>query len=59
MKVVAEGIETEPQYQFLLQTGAQVGQGYLFAKPLPAVDFGRWALEQLNGGGDTRRVANG
>ncbi|MEM9602904.1 MAG: EAL domain-containing protein [Pseudomonadota bacterium] len=59
MKVVAEGIETEPQYQFLLQTGAQVGQGYLFAKPLPAVDFGRWALDQLNGGGDTRRVANG
>ncbi len=46
MKVVAEGIETEPQHAFLRKSGAQVGQGYLFAKPMPSVAFGRWVLQQ-------------
>lgn len=59
MKVVAEGIETETQYGFLVETGAQVGQGYLFAKPLPAIEFGKWVLAQINAAGDDRKVANG
>jgi len=36
LKVVAEGIETEAQYNFLKDSGCEVGQGYLFSKP---VDF--------------------
>jgi len=36
LKVVAEGIETEAQYDFLKACGCEVGQGYLFSKP---VDF--------------------
>lgn len=47
MKVVAEGIETEQQRDLLREFGAQIGQGYLFAKPMPAVDFGRWVLKAL------------
>jgi len=35
LKVVAEGIETEPQADRLLELGCDIGQGYLFARPVP------------------------
>ena len=31
--VLAEGIETKEQWQFLARAGCAKGQGYLFAKP--------------------------
>ena len=34
MPVLAEGIETDAQWQFLSQAGCAKGQGYLFAKPV-------------------------
>jgi diguanylate cyclase (GGDEF)-like protein len=34
MPVLAEGIETTAQWQFLSQAGCAKGQGYLFAKPV-------------------------
>jgi EAL domain-containing protein (putative c-di-GMP-specific phosphodiesterase class I) len=40
--VVAEGIETVDEYSAVLDTGAQLGQGYLFARPgypMPAVSW--------------------
>ena len=46
LKVVAEGIETEAQYQILRRQGYHVAQGYLFARPLSASDLEVW----LNGG---------
>ena len=33
--VVAEGIETEEQLNVLRDIGCHIGQGYLFATPLP------------------------
>ena len=36
MGVVAEGIETPEQYHLLCELGCRYGQGYLFARPLPA-----------------------
>ncbi|WP_353499722.1 sensor domain-containing protein [Vibrio chaetopteri] len=39
LRVVAEGIETEQQIDFLTQHGCQFGQGYAFAKPLTEKDF--------------------
>ncbi|MEM9217734.1 MAG: EAL domain-containing protein [Cyanobacteria bacterium P01_F01_bin.150] len=34
LKVVAEGIETPAQLQYLQELGCEFGQGYLFSKPL-------------------------
>ncbi len=35
LTVVAEGIETEEQRQLLADLGCDIGQGYLFSKPIP------------------------
>jgi len=39
LELVAEGIETEQQKEKLKGLGCQMGQGYLFSKPLSAADF--------------------
>ena len=37
--IVAEGVETEEQSDYLAAQGVEFLQGYLFARPLPATDF--------------------
>lgn len=39
MKVVAEGVETQKQLQFLKESDCDYIQGYIFSKPLSKVDF--------------------
>lgn len=39
MKVVAEGVETQKQFQFLKESDCDYIQGYIFSKPLSKVDF--------------------
>jgi diguanylate cyclase (GGDEF)-like protein/PAS domain S-box-containing protein len=39
LRVVAEGVETEPQRQFLLQAGCDEFQGFLFAPALDSTAF--------------------
>jgi diguanylate cyclase (GGDEF)-like protein/PAS domain S-box-containing protein len=34
--VIAEGIETEEQVQFLIEHSCEIGQGYYYSKPLPS-----------------------
>ena len=39
MKVIAEGVETEAQRQFLLDSGCHEFQGFLFAPALDSLSF--------------------
>lgn len=39
LDIVAEGVETQEQQQFLLHAGCNIGQGYYFSKPVPAAEF--------------------
>lgn len=39
LNVVAEGVETEAQRDFLVEQGCHAYQGYLFSRPLPADAF--------------------
>ncbi len=39
MSVVAEGVETQEQFNFLIQSRCQKIQGYLFSRPLPEVEL--------------------
>jgi diguanylate cyclase (GGDEF)-like protein/PAS domain S-box-containing protein len=44
MTPLAEGIETEEQWRFLLENGCSVGQGFLFARPMPAASIPAWVF---------------
>lgn len=41
MAVIAEGIETEEQYKFLLECNCDMFQGYYFNKPMDSEDFSK------------------
>lgn len=42
LKVIAEGIETQVQRDLLVSVNCDYGQGYLFSKPLPLIEFERY-----------------
>lgn len=48
MNVIAEGVETQAQQEFLLNNGCMQFQGYLFSKPLPLQAFTAF-VERQNG----------
>jgi diguanylate cyclase (GGDEF)-like protein len=47
--VIAEGIETDEQRQFLLRSGCQLGQGRLFGDPITSSAFLDLLLRQASG----------
>lgn len=53
LKVIAEGVETTAQRDLLRAAGVDFGQGYLFARAMPAEDF-----EDFLAGG-SRKVVGG
>ncbi|MBQ7131317.1 MAG: EAL domain-containing protein [Oscillospiraceae bacterium] len=42
IEIIAEGIENASQADILRESGCNYGQGYFFAKPLPAKDMGHY-----------------
>lgn len=39
LSVIAEGVETESQRDFLARAGCKAYQGYLYSRPLPLFEF--------------------
>jgi len=42
LRVIAEGIETKAEEQFIIASGVDSCQGYYYAKPMPAEQLGHW-----------------
>lgn len=42
LRLVAEGVETAEQMQFLQKLGCDAAQGYWLSRPQPAADFSSW-----------------
>src|SRR5690606_38007166 len=55
LSVVAEGVETEWQQQYLANAGYDSGQGYLFARPMPSRECLAW-LARWNAPAERRAV---
>ncbi|EFC6289774.1 hypothetical protein DL598_21745, partial [Shigella dysenteriae] len=47
LQVIAEGVESAKEDAFLTKNGINERQGFLFAKPMPAVAFERWYKRYL------------
>ena len=58
MEVVAEGIETDAQRMLLIASRCDFGQGYLFARPLPAAEFEAGFLHKARAAPQPRRAAS-
>jgi len=46
VRIVAEGVESEAQRDFLLACHCGIGQGYWFARPMPPEQFEPWLRER-------------
>ncbi|VAW37743.1 diguanylate cyclase/phosphodiesterase (GGDEF & EAL domains) with PAS/PAC sensor(s) [hydrothermal vent metagenome] len=46
-KLIAEGVETEEQREYLLERGCEYFQGYLFARPMPQEDIEQLLQERV------------
>lgn len=58
VSLIAEGVETRAQWDYLAARGVQYAQGYLIARPMPIEAFGSWLAAQHAGQPDAApRVA--
>ena len=48
MRVVAEGVETREQLEFLREHACPVGQGFYFSVPLPAAEFAQLLEREIS-----------
>lgn len=46
LEIVAEGVETADQAEYLRRTGCPFAQGFYFARPMPAERFERWRADR-------------
>jgi diguanylate cyclase (GGDEF)-like protein/PAS domain S-box-containing protein len=60
IRVIAEGVETKPQLDFIRRHGCDAVQGYLFSRPVPAEEFSAFlqaGFEPATTGAKSRRSA--
>lgn len=57
-RVVAEGIETQAQFDFLKEHACNVGQGHYFSRPLSSEDFGQLLENNIQFQSTARPLAN-
>jgi diguanylate cyclase (GGDEF)-like protein len=48
LRVIAEGVETDPQFNFLKQHGCDEAQGFLISRPLEATQLRAWWRLQVD-----------
>jgi EAL domain-containing protein (putative c-di-GMP-specific phosphodiesterase class I) len=53
LSLIAEGVETKDQADFLLKNGCRNLQGYYYARPMDAKDMSAWLQRDLQGTGTT------
>ena len=46
LEVIAEGVETQSQFDFLLELGCRAYQGFLLSKPLPIKEFNAFFIDR-------------
>ena len=56
LKVVAEGVEQAEQAEELRRLGCDLGQGYLWSRPLPPAQFEKWWSETASLGSASGRL---
>jgi sensor c-di-GMP phosphodiesterase-like protein len=56
LQVIAEGIEDKMQADFLREQGVDYGQGWLFGRPMPAVELAQLMTRHAASGGLTARI---
>ncbi len=49
LAVIAEGVETADQREFLVRNGCHLFQGYLFSKPVPSDAFENYVMAMQAG----------
>ncbi len=59
LEILAEGVETEAQMDFLRANGCRLGQGYLWSRPLPALRFRAFARAMSEGTDDHSQGSGG
>ncbi|MFW5443301.1 MAG: putative bifunctional diguanylate cyclase/phosphodiesterase [Methylococcaceae bacterium] len=47
LKVIAEGVETQAQWNFLKKYQCDIAQGYFKAKPMPLLDFEKYLIDHI------------
>jgi EAL domain-containing protein (putative c-di-GMP-specific phosphodiesterase class I) len=50
LRCLAEGVEREEQRAVLVALGCDLGQGYLWSRPLPEPEARRWVASRLLSG---------
>lgn len=59
ISLVAEGVETEEQADYLRGKGVDVLQGYFYARPMPLSEFQQWLTDHKNLPSVSKPVADG